>query len=87
MIVVRVELHSAITHRVTEIARMAICNDGTSVSETKGNYRAQTFRGRSKVDLDRNVVSKSGELQNYPRKALHVWNLVARMLKTMDYTK
>ena len=33
MIVVRVELHSAITHQVTELARMHICNDGQASSD------------------------------------------------------
>lgn len=38
MIIVRVELHSAITGRVTELARMGIINDGTSEINAKGNY-------------------------------------------------
>lgn len=84
MIVVSVQLHSAITGEVTELARVRICNDGSG-SETHGNYTGSSFRGRDKAALDRAVVSRSAGLKNYPRQAQHVWNLVARMLGAMGY--
>lgn len=84
MIIVRFELHSAITGHVTELARMRICNTGEGTA-TKGNYVGETFIGRSREVLDVGRVSKEGRVENYPRQALHVWNLVARMLTSMGY--
>jgi hypothetical protein len=83
VIVVRVELHSAITGQVSEIAKMHICNIGGTA--TKGDYHCETLRGRSKADLDRRTVQRSGSVRNYPRLAIHVWHLVARSLVAMGY--
>lgn len=83
MIVIRVELHSAITRKVTEIARMNICNVGGTTE--LGDYRAETLRGRSAEQLDRRVVTRSGEVNRYPRQAVHIWHLVARALVAMGY--
>jgi len=79
MIVVKVELHSAITGKITEIARMHIWNDGTG-NRLHGNYGGETFRKGSATTVQRN-----GRVEKYPRRLLHVWCLVARMLKNMDY--
>lgn len=83
MIVVRVELHSAITGKVSELARMHICNVGGTA--TKGDYHCETLRGRSKADLDKRVQQRVGNVMNYPRLAIHVWHLVARSLVAMGY--
>ncbi len=83
MIVVRVELHSAITHEVTEIARMDICNVGGT--HTRGDYHGDTYRGHDRGTLAKRTVSKSAEVMNHPRLQQHVWNLVTRMLVTMGY--
>lgn len=96
MIVVKVELHSAITGRVSELARMVIANDGTQDNPRKGNYVFATLRGRSREALEKalahwvsrtksNVATHSGEVKDYPRLALHVWNLVARCLNKAGY--
>lgn len=87
MIIVKVELHSANTGQVTELARMDICNEGTMTIPSKGNYVAMTFRGRSKEALARRTVMKSTHLLNWPREAYHVWNLVCKMLIQMGYTQ
>lgn len=84
MLIVRVELHSAVNGRVTEIARLVIANDGTG-SKTVGNYRGHAYRGRAASQLDRRVVTRTGSVRDYPRLRLHVWNLVARMLSSMGY--
>ena len=84
MIVVRVELHSAITGRVTELARMEIANDGAGAA-THGNYDGVTFKGRDAGALDRRVEARLGAVENFPRKSTHVWSLVARMLERMNY--
>ena len=86
MIVVRVELWSAITGARTELARMHIANDGAG-SDRRCNYDGQTFVGRSTAELDKRRVSKRGRVPNWPRHDLHVWNLVARMLEAMGYDK
>lgn len=83
MIVVRVELHSAITRKVTEIARMRICNVGGTVD--LGDYSAEALRGRSREHLDRGQVQRAGKVSGYPRLRLHVWHLVARALVATGY--
>lgn len=83
MIVIRVELHSSITRKVTELARMRIVNIGGTVES--GHYHAETLRGRSRQDLDRGQVQRSGQVRDYPRQRIHVWHLVARALIAMNY--
>lgn len=83
MIVIRVELYSAVTGKVSELARMHIANIGGTA--TKGDYDVQTLRGRSKTDLDRGSVQRTGKVINYPRLSIHVWHLVARALVAMGY--
>lgn len=84
MLIVRVELHSAITGQVSEIARMRIFNDGTG-DRDHGNYKGRTFRGRDAAALDTQVKVRDGEVKQYARLNHHVWNLVAKMLKVMKY--
>lgn len=89
MIIVRVELHSAVTGKVTEIARAVIANKGTGTA-TKGNYIARVVAGRTSSSMEpRDIVSakpfRTGEVYDYPRKSIHIWNLVARALKSMNF--
>lgn len=86
MIIVRVELHSAVTHQVTELARMQIVNTGESSGRLR-HYIAQTFIGRSKEQLDRQTVKRNAEIRNWPSEAVHIWNLVANALYTMGYQR
>lgn len=83
MIVVRVELHSAITGETTELARMIVDNIGGT--NKRCDYRCRTLRGRCAAALDRLAVQREGRVRNYPRLDLHVWNLVARSLSAMGY--
>lgn len=83
MIVVRVELHSAITGQVSELARMNIANVGGTT--TFGDYHCETLRGRSKADLDKRVQQRVANVMRYPRLSIHVWHLVARALNNMGY--
>ncbi|WP_337846890.1 hypothetical protein [Sphingomonas sp.] len=85
MIVVRVELHSAIDGQVTEIARMAIDNIGGTA--TRGDYRIRTLRGRSTASLARFKVQREGRVHGHARLALHVWCLVAKALAAVGYSK
>lgn len=83
MIIVRVELHSAVTRNVTELARMEIANTGTGTG-TRGDYTGRTLRGRQGA-LDQGLTQREAQVLNYPRQAIHVWHLVARMLLAMGY--
>lgn len=88
MLVVKIELHSANTGKITEIGRMWIANRGGTY--TRGNYWAKTLRGRNKIAFDKHKLSnhkanRMGYVSNYPRTRLHIWNLVARCLNTMEY--
>ncbi len=87
MIIVRVELHSAIDGQKTELARMMIDNVGGT--PTIGNYRCRTYRGRSAEDLDRAMftdsVTREGSVEGHRRLDLHVWHLVSKALQAMRY--
>ena len=87
MIVVRVELHSVITHTVTELARMRIENVGGTVDF--GDYKAVTFFGRNEEMLNQSMrrgrVNKEGTVEGHPRLREHVWNLVTKALRSMGY--
>ena len=83
MIVVKVELWSALTGEKTELARAHISNIGGTAQ--KGDYHCQAFRGRDSAALDRHVVQKDGEVRGHPRLRQHIWNLVAKALAAMDY--
>lgn len=84
MLIVRIELHSAVTGQVSEIARMEIVNDGTG-TQTRGNYKCRVLRGRCAAEFNRRTVAKSGKVNNYPRLRLHVWNLVCCALDAIGY--
>jgi hypothetical protein len=83
LIIVRVELQSAITGQVTELARAHIANVGGT--HASGNYFCETLRGRNRDALDKNIRQRSGSVKDYPRLAIHVWHLVARALVAMGY--
>jgi len=83
MLVIRVELWSAINGKKTELARMHLWNDGTEPSEKLGNYEGRALR-KPKFDPTHTPV-RAGKVKGYPRQSLHVWHLVARMLQSMGY--
>ena len=90
MIVVKVELWSAISGSVTELARMVIANDGQSANPRRGDYTGVTYVGRDAEALQKAMrqgtpVSKRGAVKNHARLQEHVWNLVAKMLSSMGY--
>jgi len=87
MIVVKVELWSAVDGNVQELARMTIDNIGGTVQ--LGDYRARTMRGRSAEALHRamltNTIQREGRVLGHPRLREHVWNLVGKALTGMGY--
>lgn len=86
MIVVSVTLWSAVDGSKTELARMHICNDGTSAGALR-NYFTRVLRGRSREQLDRLQVQREGAVRDWPAEQVHVWNLVAVALGVMGYGK
>lgn len=85
MIIVRVELHSAITGKVTELARMKIYNDNKSPNPNFGNYGFQTFIGRSTDQLAKEREHRHTAIEHWPKNRLHVWNLICKGLRQMGY--
>lgn len=89
MLVVKVELWSAITGQNTEIARMMIHNTGGT--STTGDYGVEVYRGRNEGSLHSAMVNrkplKTGVVDKHPRLAEHVWNLVAKALTATGYNK
>lgn len=89
MIIVKVELHSAISGEVTELGRMMIDNVGGNF--TVGDYRARTYRGRDSKALDRSMqegrVTREGRVESHRRQALHVWHLVGKALAALGYNQ
>jgi hypothetical protein len=87
VIIVRVELHSALTGKVTEIARMMIHNIGGT--KNSGDYGVHTFRGRGKDALDtaqeNRTTTRRGIVLRHQRLTEHVWFLVAKALKAVAY--
>lgn len=91
MIVVKVELWSAVNGQKTELARMVIDNIGGT--ENTGDYRCRTLRGRSEQALGkamlyiaaRSSVTREGKVLGHARLREHVWNLVAKALSGMGY--
>ena len=73
MIIVKVELHSAITGTVSELGRAQICNTGGGTAK-RGNYLAEVLRKNSKE------VLRVGRVDDYPRLSYNMWRLVIRAL-------
>lgn len=93
MIIIRVELWSAVNGEKTELARMVIDNVGGT--HQRGDYRARTLRGRSADALNKSLLSmaagngvqREGKVLGHARLREHVWNLVAKALSSMGYGK
>lgn len=79
MIVVKVELYSAITGQITEIGRMHISNDGTGTN-SKGNYQVEQMRKNSK-----NVVVRRAQVFDHPRLSKSIWILIFKALVKLGY--
>lgn len=87
MIVVRVELWSAVDGQRTELARAMIDNVGGT--RRVGDYACRTYRGRNEHDLDKamaaETTTRSSKVDGHRRLDLHVWHLVAKSLAAMGY--
>lgn len=100
MLVVKVELHSAIDGSTQELGRMVIANDGTG-TRTIGNYDVVAFKkgcsGHSRSQMVSGLLSwinrgkrtegviRGGRADGYQRVSKPVWCLVAKALEGMGY--
>lgn len=84
MIVVTVELQSAITGKTTLLGKAIIANVGGD--ENTGEYRA-TFGRRNQHDLRQinSSPTRQGEVKDFPRLRLNAWHLLRRALEAAGY--
>jgi len=85
VIVVKIELWSAVTGKSSELGRMYIANDGTGTSNNC-DYDAVVCRRGSK-DVPQPLAAagpkptRKARVENYPRLSYNVWRLVLRALR------
>ena len=83
MIVVKIELHSAITKKVTLLGTAIISNMDMSADGTRADYNVKVGR-KDKLDfqsIHQNPL-REGKVVDYPRLTYNVWRLVIRALKS-----
>lgn len=85
MLVVKIELWSAVTGKITEIGRTYIANDGTGV-RGRGNYAVKVARKDAVAEPYTGWhdirASRDGHVEDYPRESYNVWRLVSRALRS-----
>lgn len=86
MIVVKVELWSAVTGVTSNLGTLVI--DNTGGTDSKANYRARMYK-KSKKDLRTQYATekpiREGVVMGHARHAEPVQNLVAKALKQLGY--
>jgi hypothetical protein len=80
MIVIKVELHSAVTGRITQLGKMIIANDGKSYDPNIGSYDGVVLR---KPDFK--IVTRMGRIESHKKHAETIWHLIGKMLSNMGY--
>lgn len=83
MLVVKIEVHSAIDGRVEEIGRTYIANDGTG-TPARGNYNVAVCR-RGNTGIPETIggmeaAVRTGRVLDYHRNSYNVWRLISRAL-------
>lgn len=87
MIVVKIELWSAITGKATEIGRMHISNDGTG-DQKRRNYKVEVLRRGATATTPDGAPAEAapttrvGEVKAFPSLSYNVWRLVLRALSS-----
>ena len=82
MIIVTVQLHSAVTGKKTTIGRAIIDNDGTGTAK-KSNYNVRVGRrDRTEIHQVLGKPLRKGKVKDYPRASYNVWRLVIRALRS-----
>lgn len=85
MIVVKVELHSYNTGKVTELGRMHISSDGGLASDEVGNYDVKLGRKGQDDEAIYQKPQRTGRVEGHRRLALSVWVLVAKALASVGF--
>lgn len=85
MLVVKVELHSAITGDVSEVGRLIIANDGKSFDPAVGHYNVRL--GRKGANNARILLNpqRAGRVEGHARESSSVWSLVAKALTAIGF--
>ena len=68
MLIVRIELHSAITGEIKTVATGKIVNTGAG-TPTRGHYRVELRDAAGRL-------WRTGAVENFPRKRLLAWDLL-----------
>lgn len=86
MLVVTIELHSAVTGKITQLGKAIISNVGGTVAS--GDYAARFGRKHQQMlpDIHANPC-RSSEVKSFPRRRLNAWHLLARALNAAGYGK
>lgn len=89
MIVVSIDLHSAISGRRTTLARVAIANDGTG-SANLGHYEVVSIRKGSKASASAALLSgagvcRRGRVEGHGRRREPILTLLRKALEKMGY--
>lgn len=80
MIKITVELHSAISGKITKLGEMDIYNTG----EKAGHIN--DYAGRVLRKPDYKIITRTGMVVNHDKINKTIWHLIAKMLKNMGYT-
>ena len=84
MIVVSIDLHSAVSGEKSNLGTVIIDNIGGSKS--RGNYRVRAYRkGHDPYKDPRKGVIRDGRVYDHARLREPVGNLVAKALKELGY--
>lgn len=75
MIVVKIELHSAITSKVSELGRLEIYNDGTGTKQ-RGNYGVRKIGKRGRL-------LGAARVENHARLSRSIFNLIRKALEAL----
>ena len=75
MLMVKIELHSALTGEIKTLATGKIVNTGAG-TPTRGCYRVELRDAAGRV-------WKTGSVENFPRKRLLAWDLLHAALKNL----
>ena len=80
MIVVSIELQSAITGKIKTLGRMIIGNTGGTGK--RGDYTVRVGNKKDVNDLAKvfNKPQREGTVKDYPRLSYNVWRLISRAI-------
>lgn len=84
MLVVRVELWSAVDGRKEELGRMYIANDGTSDDPAVGHYKVKVCRKNARrafLGWDEVSAVREGRVEDHARLSYGIWKLVHKALR------